>query len=80
MCKSRFREEQLVGIRNEDAASREATVRMRLLELAAQRPRFGCRRLHVLLRREGIGVYHRRGARLDREQGLAVRRRTRISL
>ena len=49
-------------------------------ELAAQRPRFGYRRLHVLLRREGIVVNHKRVERLYREEGLAVRRRTRKSL
>lgn len=58
----------------------EAIVRMRLRELAAQRPRFGYRRLHVLLRREGIVVNHKRGERLYREEGLAVRRRARKSL
>ncbi len=52
----------------------------RLRELAAQRPRFGYRRLHVLLRREGIVVNHKRVERVYREEGLAVRRRTRKSL
>jgi putative transposase len=52
-------------------------VRSRLGELAAQRPRFGYRRLHILLRREGIVVNHKRVARLYREAGLAVRRRKR---
>jgi putative transposase len=53
---------------------------VRLRELAAQRPRFGYRRLHVLLRREGIVVNHKRVERLYREEGLAVRRRRRKSL
>ena len=55
-------------------------LRRRLRELAAQRPRFGYRRLHVLLRREGLVVNHKRVERLYREEGLAVRRRTRKSL
>jgi putative transposase len=55
-------------------------VRIRLVELAAQRPRFGYRRLHVLLRREGIRINHKRIERLYREEGLAVRRRTRKSV
>jgi len=55
----------------------EACVRQRLRELAAARPRFGYRRLHVLLRREGVIVNHKRIERLYREEGLAVRRRTR---
>jgi putative transposase len=54
-------------------------LRRRLRELAAERPRFGYRRLHVLLRRdrEGILITHKRVARLYREEGLAVRRRGR---
>jgi putative transposase len=55
----------------------EESLRRRLRELAAARPRFGYRRLHVLLRREGVIVNHKRVERLYREEGLAVRRRTR---
>jgi putative transposase len=55
----------------------ESLLRLRLRELAAARPRFGYRRLHVLLRREGVIVNHKRVERLYREEGLAVRRRTR---
>jgi putative transposase len=58
----------------------DEALRLRLRELAAQRPRFGYRRLHVLLRREGIVVNHKRVERLYREEGLAVRRRTRKAL
>jgi putative transposase len=54
-------------------------LRTRLRDLAAQRPRFGYRRLYVLLRREGILVNHKRVERLYRADGLAVRRRTRKS-
>jgi len=49
----------------------------RLRELAARRPRFGYRRLHVLLRREGMMVNHKRVERLYRAEGLAVRRKKR---
>jgi putative transposase len=52
-------------------------MRRRLRELAAERPRFGYRRLHVLLRREGVSINHKRVERLYRAEGLAVRRRTR---
>jgi putative transposase len=55
----------------------DGVVRRRLRELAAERPRFGYRRLHALLRREGITVNHKRIERLYREEGLAVRRRAR---
>lgn len=59
------------------ARSDEPSLRQRLRDLAAARPRFGYRRLHVLLRREGVIVNHKRIERLYREEGLAVRRRTR---
>jgi len=47
----------------------------RLIELAGERRRFGYRRLHILVEREGFGVNHKRVHRLYREAGLAVRRR-----
>src|SRR6516164_4836781 len=53
----------------------DATVRARLRELAAIRRRFGYRRLHVLLRREGIIINHKKLRRLYREERLQVRRR-----
>ncbi len=52
-------------------------LRARLKALAAERPRFGYRRLHVLLRREGWVVNHKLVQRLYREEGLAVRRKKR---
>jgi putative transposase len=52
-------------------------LRQRLRELAAARPRFGYRRLAVLLRREGMKVNHKRVHRLYRLEGLALRRRRR---
>ena len=58
----------------------DTSLRTRLRELAAQRPRFGYRRLHVLLRREGSTGNHKRIARLYREEGLAVRCRKRKAL
>jgi putative transposase len=57
----------------------DAALRDRLRTLAGERPRFGYRRLHVLLRREGLVVNHKRVARLYRAEGLAVRCRTRKS-
>jgi putative transposase len=48
-----------------------------LRELALERVRWGYRRLHVLLRREGLQVNHKRVYRLYREEGLTVRRRKR---
>lgn len=49
-------------------------LKARLVELAHDRRRFGYRRLHVLLEREGIHANHKRVHRLYREAGLAVRR------
>jgi putative transposase len=49
----------------------------RLMELAHERRRFGYRRLHALVEREGIRANHKRVHRLYREAGLAVRRRRR---
>jgi putative transposase len=48
-------------------------VRARLKELAQQRPRFGYRRLHVLLRREGIVINRKKTHRLYREEKLHLR-------
>ncbi len=49
----------------------------RLRTLAQERPRYGYRRLHVLLQREGISINHKRLWRLYRCEGLAVRRKRR---
>jgi putative transposase len=53
----------------------DAELRVRLRSLAHVRRRFGYRRLHVLLRREGFTVNHKRLFRLYREERLMVRRR-----
>lgn len=54
---------------------REDGLQARLVELAGERRRFGYRRLHILVEREGFEVNHKRVHRLYREAGLAVRRR-----
>ncbi|WP_127966438.1 IS3 family transposase [Agrobacterium sp. RS6] len=53
----------------------ETELRARLRELANERRRFGCRRLFVLLRREGEPSGVNRIYRLYREEGLSVRKR-----
>jgi putative transposase len=53
----------------------DAELRERLKALAAERRRFGYRRLHVLLRREGRLVNRKRVQRIYREERLMVRRR-----
>jgi putative transposase len=53
----------------------DATVRQRLRELAAERRRFGYRRLGWMLQREGHAMNHKKLYRLYREEQLMVRRR-----
>ena len=53
----------------------DCELRERLKTLAQERRRFGYRRLHVLLRREGHAVNKKRVQRLYREERLMVRQR-----
>jgi putative transposase len=66
--------------RYEPEPDRNAQLRTRLTELARQRPRFGYRRLGVLLEKDGEVVNHKRLLRVYQEAGLAVRRRERKRL
>ena len=59
-----------VTVRGNDNEFRE-----RLRRLAGERRRFGYRRLHILLRREGIKLNHKKLFRIYREERLTVRRR-----
>jgi putative transposase len=52
-------------------------LRTKLVELAREKPRFGYRRLQVLLQRSGEHVNHKRLHRVYREAGLAIRRKKR---
>lgn len=54
-----------------------AGLRQRLVELAGERTRWGYRRLHILLRREGYRMNWKQTYRLYREAGLMVRKRRR---
>jgi putative transposase len=51
----------------------QIALRLRLKQLAAARVRYGYRRLHILLRREGWRMNHKRTYRLYREEGLSIR-------
>lgn len=53
----------------------DAGMRARLRELAGERRRFGYRRLHQLLAREGVRINRKKLRRLYREERLQVRRR-----
>lgn len=51
----------------------QAALRMKIREIATARVRYGYRRIHVLLRRDGWEVNHKRVYRLYREEGLNLR-------
>ena len=63
------------SVRYEATRLDDGVLRERLKVLAGERRRFGYRRLHVLLRREGHAVNRKRVQRLYREEKLTVRRR-----
>lgn len=54
-----------------------AELRARMLEIAQQRPRFGQPRLHIMLRREGWKINHKRTERLYRQENLSLRTKKR---
>lgn len=71
----------LVGLapkvyRHRTRRANDGVLRTRLLALAAQRRRFGYRRLHLLLRREGFAVNHKKLYRIYGEEKLVVRKRS----
>ncbi len=59
-------------VSNDDQA-----LRQKIRQLALSRRRFGSPRIHLLLRREGIVINHKRTERIYREEGLALRKRRR---
>jgi putative transposase len=72
----------VIGIRRSSyryvsTAKDQSALKLRLRDLAAARVRYGYRRLHVLLSREGWQVNHKRVYRLYRLQGLSLRLKTR---
>ena len=62
-------------VRYQSTGPDDQGLRERMIALARERRRFGYRRLHVLLRREGFEVNHKKLFRLYREEKLTVRRR-----
>jgi putative transposase len=60
--------------RYEPEADRDAALRQELITLARQKPRYGYRRLGVLLARHGYHPNHKQLYRIYREEHLAVRR------
>ena len=59
--------------RYESVATEQAALRIRIRDLAAARVNYGYRRIHVLLRRAGWQVNHKRDYRLYRLVGLRMR-------
>ena len=66
--------------RYQQQSDRDEGLRKQLTKLAHERPRFGYRRLAVLLDREGKHVNHKRVFRVYRESGLSVKRNRRKKL
>jgi putative transposase len=66
--------------RYEPRPDRNVELRGELVKLARQKPRYGYRRLHVLLERRGYAVNVKRVYRLYLEEGLNVRRKKRKRL
>ena len=62
-------------LRYQRRRANDDVVRKRLRELAAQRRRFGYRRLGWLMAREGHAMNHKKLYRLYRDERLMVRRR-----
>jgi putative transposase len=63
--------------RYESVREDDGPLAKRITELAAERPRFGYRRIHALLLREGRSVNHKKVSRIYGDLGLAVRRKKR---
>jgi putative transposase len=63
------------SVRYQPRRGDDAPVRARLRALAAERRRFGYRRLGLLLKREGLMLNHKKLRRLYAEERLQVRRR-----
>lgn len=66
LCRSSFEYKVKVNAENE-------LIRQRMKDIAGKRRRFGCPRLHVMLRREGFLINHKRTERIYREEGLSLR-------
>jgi putative transposase len=56
-------------------AEGQETLRMRIREIATVRMRYGYKRIHVLLQREGWHINHRRVYRIYCEEGLNLRKK-----
>jgi len=67
-------------LRATPSEDKDLILKKRLGELAQEKRRYGARRLHVLLKREGLVANHKRTERIYREMGLQVRTKKRKRL
>ena len=63
------------SIRYKSTRDDDNSVREAMKQVAADRRRFGYRRIHVMLQRQGIHINHKKLLRLYREEKLQVRKR-----
>jgi putative transposase len=63
------------GVRYQSCREADEAVREALRRLSYERHRFGYRRLHQLLQRDGFTINHKKVYRLYREEGLQVKQR-----
>ena len=63
------------SVRYQSIRSEDAPLRAAIRRIAGERRRFGYRRIHVMLEREGWHVNHKKLKRLYREERLQVKRR-----
>ena len=71
----RIIEADRTSMRYQSRRGDDVELREKLRALAQERRRFGYRRLHILLRRDGVIINRKKTQRLYREEGLTVRRR-----
>jgi putative transposase len=53
----------------------DGEIREKIKSLALERPRFGYRRIHILMRKNGLKINHKKVFRLYKDMGLKVRKR-----
>ena len=63
------------SVRSRSIKPDDAPIRERLRALSAEHRRFGYRRLHIMLSKEGVHINQKKLRRLYREEGLQVRKR-----
>lgn len=62
--------------RYEPKLKNDEDLKSKIVSIAHERKRFGYRRIHIMLKREGLRVNHKKVYRLYKETGLKVRRRS----